>query len=114
MDDQLVAAAQTPKILANLLSAFALVALILVAVGRYGILSGYVNNRVAEIGVGAGVGLSLLFGTVLAKFPASLRTNEPVLLALVALGFLAIAVIACVISAWRASRVDPATVLRHE
>lgn len=112
MDDQLVVAAQTPKILAGLLSAFALVAPILVAVGRYGILSGYVNNRVAEIGVG--IGLSLLFGTVLAKFPASLRTNEPVLLALVALGFLSIAVIPCVIPAWRASRVDPATVLRHE
>lgn len=141
MDDQLVSVARTPQILAGLLSAFALVALILVAVGLYGILSGYVNNRIAEIGVrialgatplglvgrvtgrglrlaligvGAGIGLSLLFGPVLAKFPVSLRTNEPVLVALVAVGFLAIAVIACVIPAWRASRVDPATVLRHE
>ncbi len=141
MDDQLVGVARTPKILAGLLSAFALVALILVAIGLYGILSGYVNNRIVEIGVrialgatplglvgrvagrglrlaligvAAGIGLSLLFGPVLAEFPVSLRTNEPVLLAFVAVLFLAIAAIASFIPAWRAARVDPATVLRHE
>ena len=141
MDDQLVGVAETPKILAGLLSAFAAVALILVTIGLYGILSGYVNNRIAEIavrialgatpvglvgriagrglrlaliGVGGGIGLSLLFGRVLAEFPVSLRTNEPGLLAIVAVFFLVIATIACVIPAWRAAWVDPAAVLRNE
>ncbi len=141
MDQQLGAVARTPQVLAWLLSAFAVVALALVAIGLYGVLSGYVNNRIAEIGlrialgatplglvgritgrglrlavigVVVGVAASLLFGGALAKLPVSLRTNDPTLLAAVAVLFLVIATVACWVPAWRAARVDPASVLRHD
>ncbi len=141
MDEQLGVVARTPRVLAWLLSAFAVVALALVAIGLYGVLSGYVSNRIAEIGlrialgatplglvgritgrglrlavigVVAGVATSLLFGGALAQLPVSLRTNDPALLAAVAALFLVIAAVASWVPAWRAARVDPASVLRHD
>jgi len=132
---------QRPRFLTRLLGVFAALALVLAAVGTYGVLSYAVAERSHEIGIrmamgaragdvqgmvlksglalaGAGLVLgvlgaigatrlmrSLLFGVSTTDVTTFLIA--PVVLALVG-------VAACLIPAYRATRVDPAVVLRQE
>lgn len=141
MDDHLAGAAQSPKLLTWLFGGFAAVALVIVAIGLFGVLSGYVASRTSEmgvrialgatptammrrvtrrgmllsvIGIGLGIVASLVSGGVLARFPISLTPNQPVLLVVASLAFLGLSVIVGLVPAVRAARVDPAIVLRHE
>jgi predicted permease len=138
-----VVAAQTAprRVQLDVIGTFALLAFLLAAVGIYGLLSFAVSNRAQEIGVrmalGATpasiVGLVLREGLVLAVIGAALGLGGAyaagqglrallvgvaptdvatfaVALALV----LAMAFVGAALPAWRASRVDPATVLRSD
>jgi predicted permease len=141
MDDVFTEAIRRPRLLAQLLGAFAGVALLLAAIGTYGVLSYIVAERRREIGIRlalgaarsrvvalvAGQGLMLaLIGIVLGLSGALIanRLIAPLLFGVeptnrAALTFVAIAIafvaaLASWLPALRASRVDPNVVLRAE
>jgi putative ABC transport system permease protein len=141
MDENIAETIRRPKFLTLLLGVFAALALALAAVGTYGVLSYAVAERSHEIGIRmamgaeagdvlrmvlrsglglAGVGLVLGIGGAIGAtrlmrtllFGVSATDATTFLVAPVVLA--AVAVVACVIPAQRATRVDPAVVLREE
>ena len=141
MDQWLSNSAAQPRLNTVLLTAFAGVALLIAAIGIYGVLAYSVSQRAAEIGlrmalgatprgvlrliVGegmkmalAGVGAGMLGGLALGRALSSLvfgvTVRDPATFAGVAVALGCVALAACVIPARRASRVDPMIALRHE
>jgi predicted permease len=141
LDDRISGALSRPRFNAALVTGFALAALLVSALGVYGMLSYSVSTRRREIGVrlalGAapsrivrfilGEGLRLAIGGVVAgllgalalgRVTRSLVTdispNDPRILATVAIVMLAAAGLAAFLPARRASGVDPLVVLREE
>jgi len=135
------AAVATPRSMAWLLSVFALSALMLAAIGVFGVMSHAVSQRTREIGVrmaigaspyrmlgsilGEGltqVGLGLIAGVVFKLVTARLMAGmlfgvtalsvTPYLIVVTLLA--AVSLIACFVPARRAMRVDPATALRAD
>jgi putative ABC transport system permease protein len=141
MEDLLAASASERRFALVLFEAFGLVALILAAMGIYGVLSGSVAERTREIGIrsalGAspggivalvirqgltltGVGLALGLSAAIAASQAMVgllfgvsRLDPVTYLGMVAL-LLAVSLVACWMPAWRAARVDPSLTLRAE
>ncbi|MFN8060708.1 MAG: ABC transporter permease [Vicinamibacterales bacterium] len=141
MHDVLADASATPRLTGWLLGAFAAIALLMAAVGLYGILSYLVSRRMRELGIhlalGAdraslrwmvvrqGLGLGLV-GTAcgMAGAVAGARgmsgllygvpAFDPATFLVVPVLLLLVAVAASVIPARRATRVDPLTALRAE
>jgi putative ABC transport system permease protein len=140
MDDVIDAAIARPRFLTLLLGLFAGLALVLAAVGTYGILSYLVSERKQEIGIrmalgadrrtiltlvlvrglalssiglvlglGASIGLTKIMATLL----FNVQPIDPVTLASVAGVIALVAGIACLVPAWRATRVEPLSVLRE-
>jgi putative ABC transport system permease protein len=130
-----------PRFYMTVLGAFALVALLLAAVGIYGVLSYAVGRRVREIGLrvalgatrgrvvrmvvrqgialaalGAalGVGGALWLSRAMAGLLFGVAPGDPLTFAGVVALFLAVAGLACLVPALRAARVDPAVALRSE
>jgi putative ABC transport system permease protein len=124
-----------------LLGLFAAIALLLAAVGIYGVMSYSVEQRTHEIGIRSALGASRrdtlglvlrqALGMALAGIAAGLiaafgltglmraqlfgvKPGDPLTFAAVPLILLSIALIAACIPAVRATRVDPITALRHE
>ena len=134
------AQAQT-KFALVLIGIFAAVALILAAVGLYSVLSTTVRQRTSEIGVrmafgaahgsifrmmvtqglrlsavgiAAGIAAAFLLTGAMRTMLVGVEPTDPATFAAMAAGFLIIAVIACGLPAWRASRLDPMVALRDE
>jgi putative ABC transport system permease protein len=131
----------TPRLAGAVLAVFAALALVLSAIGLFGVLTFLVSQRRAEIGVrlalgadpvrivrlvlGSGLRLSLV-GAVVGSFVAlvlvrllggllhDVRPHDPLTFAVVPALLLAVSVAASLLPAWRATRVDPATTLRAE
>jgi predicted permease len=141
MDDVFDESLSRPRFLAQFLGLFAGLALLLAAIGTYGILSYSVTERRREIGIhmalGAtrsnvlgmvlGRGMRLTVVGLLAGLAAALgltrllqtqlfnvRPTDPVTMVSVAALIAAVAFAACYIPASRATRVDPMVVLRDE
>ena len=125
----------------RLLAAFGVVATLLAAVGLYGVLSLSVGARTKElavrqaigarrsqvvglvlgegarlIAVGVALGLvgALLVGRLLEALLFDVAASDPVSLAAAALGFGAVATLACLLPAWRAGRADVCAALRQD
>jgi putative ABC transport system permease protein len=123
------------------LSVFAAVAVFLALIGLYGLMAYAVKQRTAEIGirialgaptgrvvgliVGKGLALvavGLVFGLAGALALTRLGTSwlfgvspaDPLTLIAVPILILAVALVACLIPAWKAARIDPVTALRFD
>jgi predicted permease len=126
---------------ASLVLGFAVLSLILASVGLYGVLSYLTTQRTGEIGVRMALGaqrqevLRLLLGDGLRPalygltlgLAASMaavrliqsmlygtRPLDPVIFASVSAALLIVAALACLVPAWRASRIEPMQALRIE
>ena len=124
-----------------LILAFAIVALLLAAVGLYGVLSYLVTQRRSEIGIRMALGAQrvqvlqmmlvnglapawagLVFGLfggaltvqLIRRMLYGVKPLDLTVFAAVALTLSVVAALACAIPAWRASRLDPMEALRTE
>lgn len=79
----------------------------------YGLVLGH-GLRLTAIGVGVGIALSLAAGKLIASLLYATSPRDPVVMLGAALTLLAVGVLASVVPAVRASRADPAEVLRAE
>jgi ABC-type antimicrobial peptide transport system permease subunit len=127
--------------LAELLGGFAGVALLLAAIGIYGVLSYTVTERRREIGIrmalgasrrsvlgrimsqgliltaiglAGGVGAALALGHLLSALLFGVQPHDTATVIAVVATITLVAALACWLPAWRASRVDPNIVLRNE
>ena len=141
MRDRLTTSLARPRFAAVVLGVFAAVALVLAAVGVYGVIAALVRQRTQEIGIRLALGaqpgevrsmvmrrgLALAGAGVAAGLAASLAATrvlgaelygvhpaDPVTMMAAALALLAAAALACGVPARAASRVDPLTALRAE
>ncbi|HEY2824544.1 MAG TPA: ABC transporter permease, partial [Gemmatimonadales bacterium] len=141
MDDNMAASVSQPRFRTWLIGIFAGLALLIASVGIYGVMSYSVAQRTSEIGIrvtlGAqrsdiarvivgeslrytlvGVVLGLAGGLVLSRllktFLFGVSTSDPLTFAGVAILLIVVAVIASLIPARRAIRVDPIVALRYE
>jgi putative ABC transport system permease protein len=130
-----------PRFRAVLVGAFAALALLLATVGVFGVLAQLVQQRTREFGVRialgasrlsviglvvrhaaritmiglvAGLGLALGLGRLLATLIFPIAPTDPIAYTVAPLIAVITACVACVVPAWRATRVDPATSFRDE
>jgi putative ABC transport system permease protein len=141
MDDVVAKTTARPRMTATLMIVFAGLATLLAAVGLYGVLSYAVSQRTREIGVriamgarpehvlglvvrqGAGLaamglvlglGAALATGRVVSSLLYEVEPSDPVSLGAAGVLLFTVAVLACTVPAFRASRVPPAEALRSE
>jgi putative ABC transport system permease protein len=131
----------TPRFTGILLGTFAALALLLSAIGIYGVLSYLVSRRTREIGIRVAIGadradvlrmilrsglLLALSGIVLGMGLAAsasglmqgllyeVRTGDPLTFVVVGATLSLVATLASLVPAWRATRVDPVIALKNE
>jgi putative ABC transport system permease protein len=141
MDDLVANSLSQPRFNMLLLGAFAGLALLLAAVGIYSVLSYSVKRSVREIGIrlalgaplrdvlqmvvfeamkptllGVAIGTAgaLALGHVLSSLIYSVRPTDPITFLAVAAILIAVAFIASIAPAYRATKVDPMVALRYE
>jgi putative ABC transport system permease protein len=139
MDEWVSNNAAQPRLNAILLAVFAGVAMLIAAIGIYGVLAYSVNQRTREIGlrmalgspraqvlrlivregmtvgamgIGAGLAGALALSRVLASLVFDVPVRDPLTYLAVAAALTLVALAACVIPARKASRVDPMVALR--
>jgi putative ABC transport system permease protein len=140
-DDFVAQSVAKPRFNLTLLLVFAMAAIVLAAIGIYGVLAYAVGRRTHEIGVrmalgaqardvpwlvlrhGLGlVGLGLAIGfaaalglvRVMENLLFGVSARDPWTFVGVALVLWVVAAVACLVPAWRAARVDPMVALRYE
>jgi predicted permease len=141
MDAVFAESIRRPRLLAQLLGAFAGLALLLAAVGTYGVLSYMVTERHREIGVrmalGAsrssviglvmrqglqatvigvivGVGAAFAANRMIASLLFGVQPSDAITMAGVIATISTVAAVACWLPGWRASRLDPNAVLKAD
>jgi putative ABC transport system permease protein len=141
MDATFAESISRPRLLADLVGGFAALALLLSAIGTYGVLSYIVVRRRREIGIrlalGAdrtgvlaqvmkqGLGLTvagvmaglagaLALNRVMASLLFGIKPTDATTLAIAIVTITLVAVVACWLPAFRASRLDPNVILREE
>jgi putative ABC transport system permease protein len=141
MNEIVASATAQQRFQAVLLSLFGMVALLLVAVGVYGIVAHVIRQRTREIGVMMALGANtreilktvigqgmrnVLFGLILGLVGSFVLTrwlsssifgltpNDPLTFITVALLLIVVSLLACYLPARRATKVDPSAVLRSE
>jgi putative ABC transport system permease protein len=134
-------AASRRRVAAIVLSVFAGAAVLLAAIGLYGVIAQSVTERrqeigvrmalgatnhqilqlflrhgliVVAIGIGAGIAAAVAAGGSLASLVFGVTATDPVTLGVVAALLTAVTLIACYASARSATRVDPLEALRSE
>jgi predicted permease len=141
MDEHIGVALAPARIAAMLAGVFGLLALVLASVGLYGIISYSVSRRTHEIGVrlalgaeprkvfsmvvgqgvrlvsiGVAIGLIVAFAStrLIASVLAGVSATDPLTFILAPLLLTVVAVLACIVPARRATKVDPMVALRYE
>jgi putative ABC transport system permease protein len=141
MEDWVSNSAAQPRINAVLVAVFAAVALLIAAIGVYGVLAYSVNQRTREIGlrmalgaqqsnvvrlivnegmivglagIAVGLGGAYALSRALASLLFGVDARDPITFLVVAATLMAIALAACLGPAWRGSRIDPIVALREE
>ena len=141
MDDVVEKSLSQPRFNMLLLGVFAGLALLLAAIGIYSVLSYSVRQRVPEIGIrlalgarmtdvlrmvvmegmkptllGAAIGVvaALALGRLVSSLIFQVKPTDPLTFIAVAAVLALIALLACIVPAYRASRVNPVIALRNE
>jgi len=141
MEEWVSSSATQPRLSAALVGVFASVAVLIAAIGIYGVLAYSVNQRTREIGlrialgaradgvvrlvvkegmgvalagIGAGVVTAVALGQGIASLVYGIAPRDPLTFAGVAALLALVALAACSVPARRASRVDPIVALREE
>jgi putative ABC transport system permease protein len=141
MDGVFAEAISRPRLLAQLLGAFAGLGLLLAAIGTYGVLSYMVAERRREIGIRmalgadrasvlaqvmtqglmltavgvvAGIAAASALNRVIASLLFGVQPTDATTMTAVVATIMVVAAIACGLPAWRASRLAPNVVLRYE
>ncbi|MGH7551585.1 MAG: FtsX-like permease family protein, partial [Longimicrobiales bacterium] len=140
MLDVVNTATQSRRLASTLIGAFAVIALLLASGGLYGVMSAGVTERRREMGLRSALGASptsivrlvvsrglalTVAGSViggmgvvaaqglLRQFVFGVTPGDPITLLSVAALLAAVAMVACVVPAWRAAHIDPAITLRE-
>jgi putative ABC transport system permease protein len=141
MEERMGEVLATRRLALALFSLFAVVALLLAAIGLYGVMSYGVTQRahelglrmalgatssdmlkliigqgmkLAALGVALGVGCALAVSRLMANLLFGVSATDPLTFAVIALLLGLVALLACYIPARRATKVDPMIALRHE
>jgi putative ABC transport system permease protein len=141
MDEIVAGSVSQPRVYALLLGIFAGLALILAAIGIYGVISYSVTQRTQEIGIRMALGaqsrdvlaliikqgmalalvgilLGLLVSLALTRVLASqlygVSSTDPWTFSAISILLMLVAILACYIPAWRATKLDPLLALRYE
>jgi len=141
MEEQIAGSMAQRRLNLVLLAVFAATALLLAAVGIYGVISYSVTQRVHEIGIrmalgaqgadvmrlvvkqgmtpvavgiAAGVAGALALNRVMSNLLYNVSANDPLTFLAIALLLTVVALVACYVPARRATKVDPMIALRYE